>query len=153
MASFLSWFFAHGGVGGRRLFRGVGGGRSFLYIKLSASVGGVPRRLLSRRSPVFTFGGTVVSTATSCYITCGPGLTFCRDLNMGKVLSFRGAITCLHRGCPSRFVVTSTGHKSVKGASRVCTHSFFSRVGISTMAITPCVNRSDIGPFLVCRRT
>lgn len=33
---------------------------------------------------MFTFGGTVVSTATSLYVTCGPGLTFCRDVNIGN---------------------------------------------------------------------
>lgn len=58
---------------------------------------------------------------------------------------------CVGRGCPSRFVVTSTGHNSVNGASTVCTHAFFRRLGVSSIAMTPCVNRSDIAPFLACR--
>ena len=122
--------------------------KSFLCIGLDTDLNKIPKFLLNKEDPIFSFNKAIIDATAPYCVAYKPNLAFYECYGLKGMEAFEKTITYLKEKYPNHFIIADAKRGDIGNTSKMYAQTFFKEYNVDALTIAPYMGEDSVKPFL-----
>ena len=122
--------------------------KSFLCVGLDTDLNKVPKFLLNKEDPIFSFNKAIIDATAPYCVAYKPNLAFYECYGLKGMEAFEKTITYLKEKYPNHFIIADAKRGDIGNTSKMYAQTFFKEYNVDALTIAPYMGEDSVKPFL-----
>ena len=122
--------------------------KSFLCVGLDTDLNKVPKFLLNKENPIFSFNKAIIDATAPYCVAYKPNLAFYECYGLKGMEAFEKTITYLKEKYPNHFIIADAKRGDIGNTSKMYAQTFFKEYNVDALTIAPYMGEDSVKPFL-----
>lgn len=132
----------------QQLFENIKRKKSFLCVGLDTDIKKIPRHLMEKEDPVFSFNKAVIDSTSSYCIAYKPNLAFYESMGVKGWMAFEKTVRYVRDKYPDQFIIADAKRGDIGNTSAMYARSFFEELDMDAVTVAPYMGEDSVTPFL-----
>jgi len=122
--------------------------KSFLCVGLDTDLNKIPKFLLNKEDPIFSFNKAIIDATAPYCVAYKPNLAFYECYGLKGMEAFEKTITYLKEKYPNHFIIADAKRGDIGNTSKMYAQTFFKEYNVDALTIAPYMGEDSVKPFL-----
>lgn len=122
--------------------------KSFLCVGLDTDLNKIPKFLLNKEDPIFSFNKAIIDATVPYCVAYKPNLAFYECYGLKGMEAFEKTITYLKEKYPNHFIIADAKRGDIGNTSKMYAQTFFKEYNVDALTIAPYMGEDSVKPFL-----
>ena len=122
--------------------------KSFLCVGLDTDLNKIPKFLLNKEDPIFSFNKAIIDRTAPYCVAYKPNLAFYECYGLKGMEAFEKTITYLKEKYPNHFIIADAKRGDIGNTSKMYAQTFFKEYNVDALTIAPYMGEDSVKPFL-----
>ena len=122
--------------------------KSFLCIGLDVDLEKIPKFLLQKEDPIFSFNKQIIDATHSLTVAYKPNIAFYENYGLKGWKSLEKTIKYINRKYPKIFTIADAKRGDIGNTSTKYAEAFFKTLNFDSVTVSPYMGSDSIEPFL-----
>ena len=122
--------------------------KSFLCVGLDTDLNKIPKFLLNKEDPIFSFNKAIIDATAPYCVAYKPNLAFYECYGLKGMEAFEKTITYLKDKYPNHFIIADAKRGDIGNTSKMYAQTFFKEYNVDALTIAPYMGEDSVKPFL-----
>ena len=132
----------------QQLFEQIQKKRSFLCVGLDSDIQKIPRHLLEKADPIFSFNKEIIDATAKFTVAYKPNLAFYESLGSDGWKSLEKTVEYLKSNYPEIFVIADAKRGDIGNTSNLYARAFFEQLDFDAITVAPYMGEDSVKPFM-----
>lgn len=132
----------------QQLFENIKRKKSFLCVGLDTDIKKIPRHLMEKEDPVFSFNKAVIDSTSPYCIAYKPNLAFYESMGVKGWMAFEKTVRYVREKYPDQFIIADAKRGDIGNTSAMYARSFFEELDMDAVTVAPYMGEDSVTPFL-----
>lgn len=130
------------------LFQKIKEKKSFLCVGLDVDLEKIPKHLLEKEDPIFSFSKAIIDSTHNYAVAYKPNLAFFEAYGVKGWKSFKKVSDYLNDRYPDHFTIADAKRGDIGNTASRYAKAYFETFGYDAITIAPYIGKDAISPFL-----
>ncbi len=132
----------------QQLFEQIQKKRSFLCVGLDSDIQKIPKYLLEKADPIFSFNKEIIDATAEFTVAYKPNLAFYESLGSDGWKSLEKTVEYLKLNYPEIFVIADAKRGDIGNTSNLYARAFFEQLDFDAITVAPYMGEDSVKPFM-----
>lgn len=132
----------------QQLFEQIQKKRSFLCVGLDSDIQKIPKHLLEKTDPIFSFNKEIIDATAKFTVAYKPNLAFYESLGSDGWKSLEKTVEYLKSNYPEIFVIADAKRGDIGNTSNLYARAFFEQLDFDAITVAPYMGEDSVKPFM-----
>lgn len=122
--------------------------KSFLCVGLDTDLKKIPKHLLNKPDPIFSFNKSIIDATAPFCVAYKPNLAFYECFGLAGWKAFEETINYIRNNYPDQFIIADAKRGDIGNTSAMYARSFFEEIDVDALTVAPYMGSDSVTPFL-----
>ncbi len=122
--------------------------KSFLCVGLDTDLDKIPKHLLNREDPIFSFNKAIIDATQEFCVAYKPNIAFYEAYGLQGWQSLQKTMDYLNTNYPEQFTIADAKRGDIGNTSTRYAKAFFETLNFDSITIAPYMGKDSVEPFL-----
>lgn len=132
----------------QQLFEQIQKKRSFLCVGLDSDIQKIPKHLLEKADPIFSFNKEIIGATAEFTVAYKPNLAFYESLGSEGLVSLEKTVEYLKSNYPEIFIIADAKRGDIGNTSNLYARAFFEKQDFDAVTVAPYMGEDSVKPFM-----